>query len=191
MKLPNKFRSILITVLFFVATMPGFAALEDLAKAEVAQILIARAWAKDDPNALPWPWADSKPVARLQIESLDLDTLVLDGGNGHAMAFGPGMTEASASVGSPGVTLFSAHRDTHFRELEHVSVGTEIKVQDVNRDWHYYRVSEINIIDDTEQVMLNDTVVPTLVLSTCYPFDVLIMNSTKRMLVSAEWLRTG
>ena len=179
----------LIHVLLLLALTPGVEAGYDLLKAELAQVLISRAWVSGDDNSKPWPWADTVPVARLQIESLNLDTLVLGGGNGHAMAFGPGMSGASAGLGNSGVTLISAHRDTHFSALENVSVGVEIKAQGKDRRWHYYVVSEINIIDDSRQMLLADTPGPTLVLSTCYPFDVLVMNSTKRMLVSAQWVR--
>lgn len=51
-------------------------------KAELASVLIHRAWVKTaaqgTPHA-PWPWADTHPVARLCIPRLGYDEIVLEG----------------------------------------------------------------------------------------------------------------
>jgi len=85
-------RSSILTVLFAVALFPAAKAGYWLAKAEVAQVLIKRAWINGAPDARPWPWADTQTVARLQIKQHNIDALVLGGGNDHALAFGPGLT---------------------------------------------------------------------------------------------------
>src|SRR3546814_16603287 len=62
------------------------------AKAQLAQILLGRAFntglAAGEPRR-PWPWADTKPLARLTFERLHTRQIVLAGGSGQAMAFGP------------------------------------------------------------------------------------------------------
>ncbi len=178
-------RSSILALLFAVALFPAVKAGYWMAKAELAQVLIKRAWINGDPNALPWPWADTQPVARLQIKSHDIDALVLGGGNDHALAFGPGLTNASVAPGAPGITLIGAHRDTQFASLQHIEVGTEIRIQGEDRRWHNYKVRDLQIIDDATVSLQNNVDEPTLVLTTCYPFDPLVMHSTKRLLVTA------
>ena len=48
------------------------------AKAELAQVLLERAWEKTlagEARARPWPWADTWPVARLRIPSSGVDQI--------------------------------------------------------------------------------------------------------------------
>ena len=75
------------------------------AKAALAQVLLARAWAQSDHGRRiqrPWPWADMAPIARLSVPRLHQDLIVLDGDNGQALAFGPGWTPGSAGPASRG-----------------------------------------------------------------------------------------
>lgn len=63
------------------------------AKAWLAQVLLAEAWAAtlaDGTPHKPWPWADTAPVARLQVPALGVDQIVLAGVSGRSLAFGPG-----------------------------------------------------------------------------------------------------
>jgi hypothetical protein len=87
------------------------------AKAWLAPVLIERAWeeslAKSGPVP-PWPWADTWPVARLQVPAAGVNLLVLAGDSGNALAFGPGHARASAQPGQSGTVVIGGHRDTHF-----------------------------------------------------------------------------
>src|SRR5687767_10792327 len=63
------------------------------AKAIVAQILLDRAFARslaENTPVKPWSWADTWPVARIEMERIGLEAIVLKGGSGQALAFGPG-----------------------------------------------------------------------------------------------------
>ena len=101
------------------------------AKALLAQVLLERAFAatiatgRDDK---PWSWADTWPVARIEVKRLDASAIVLAGSSGQALAFGPGHVELTADAGERGVAVYSAHRDTHFRFLKDVRIGDEIAV---------------------------------------------------------------
>ncbi len=69
-------------------------------KAWLAQLLIARAWAEaGDAGAAPppWPWADTRPVARLLVPELGIDQIVLAGASGRTLAFGPGHLDGTAT----------------------------------------------------------------------------------------------
>ena len=53
------------------------------AKAALAQVLLRDAFEQamsTGATVLPWPWADTHPVARLTVRSLDVDQIVLAGG---------------------------------------------------------------------------------------------------------------
>ena len=87
------------------------------AKAWLAQILLEQAWNKiqqGETQVKPWPWADTWPVARLQVPSLNIDLFILAGDSARNLAFGPGHNFASAQPGEVGNSIISAHRDTHF-----------------------------------------------------------------------------
>ena len=51
------------------------------------------------------------------------DLIVLAGGSGRTLAFGPGHLSASAMPGQVGNMIIAGHRDTHFQFLQKVEVG--------------------------------------------------------------------
>jgi hypothetical protein len=70
------------------------------AKAWVAQELMQRAWRRaenGDERPAPWPWADTWPVAKLSAKGGDIELIVLAGGSGRTLAFGPGHLSAAIS----------------------------------------------------------------------------------------------
>ena len=90
------------------------------AKAWLAQELMQRAWDRasaGEERVAPWPWADTWPVARLTAEARGVDLIVLAGGSGRTLAFGPGHLSASAMPGDIGNAVIGGHRDTHFQFL--------------------------------------------------------------------------
>jgi len=92
------------------------------AKALVAQVLLDRAFDKTIATGQatkPWSWADTWPVARIEVKRLHARAIVLAGSSGQALAFGPGHVERTADAGERGVAIYSAHRDTHFAFLQH------------------------------------------------------------------------
>ncbi|UFZ02821.1 class GN sortase [Bradyrhizobium ontarionense] len=155
------------------------------AKAIVAQVLLDRAFSQTIATGhpvKPWSWADTAPVARIEIKRLGVSTIALDGSSGQALAFGAGHVEGSAEPGQPGIAVYSAHRDTHFRFLRDVRIGDEIDV--VRRDGKAFRYRA-----DAAQVVRYDasgidpvTQDSELVLSTCWPFDALIPGPERYVL---------
>jgi sortase A len=85
----------------------------------------------------PWSWADTWPVARIEVKRLHASTIVLAGSSGQALAFGPGHVERTPDAGERGVAVYSAHRDTHFAFLKNVTIGDEIDV--TRRDGRAFR----------------------------------------------------
>jgi sortase A len=159
------------------------------AKALLAQHLIASAWdqARDGGAARrPWPWADMRPVARLQVPSRGVDLYVLDNASLRALAFGPAHVGGTAAPGSNGNAVVVAHRDTHFRFLERIEVGDEIDVEAAQGRKIRYRVSEVTVMDKNEARVMDEAGAPQLTLITCYPFDAVRPGTSLRYVVVAE-----
>jgi sortase A len=73
------------------------------AKALLAQVLLERAFEKTiatGRETKPWSWADTWPVARIEVKRLHASTIVLAGSSGQALAFGPGHIERTATPAS-------------------------------------------------------------------------------------------
>ena len=146
------------------------------AKAVVAQVLLERAFAETIATGRPvkpWSWADTVPVARIEVKRLGVSTIALAGASGQSLAFGAGHVEQSAEPGEPGVAVYSGHRDTHFRFLRDVKIGDDIDV--VTRDGRTlrYRADATGVVRFDASGIDPVTDGSELVLSTCWPFDAL------------------
>ena len=159
------------------------------AKAQVAQVLLARAWNETRRGGRvvkPWPWADTWPIARLTVPRLGVEEIVLAGGSGQSMAFGPGHLSRSAAPGSAGNVALAGHRDTHFRFLRDLEKGDEIRLEAADRKVRRYRVTETAVVDFRNRRPLAPSPVPALTLITCYPFDAIVPGGPLRYVVRAE-----
>ena len=155
------------------------------AKALLAQLLLERAF--DETIATgratkPWSWADTWPVARIEVKRLHASAIVLAGSSGQALAFGPGHVELTPEAGERGVAVYSAHRDTHFRFLKNVAVGDEIAVTRGDGKQFRFRADATSIVrfDNSGIDPLTDRY--ELVLSTCWPFDALTPSPERYLL---------
>jgi sortase A len=159
------------------------------AKAWLAPLLIERAWSESlrrgGAPVTPWPWADTWPVARLQVPVKDIDLLVLAGDSGNALAFGPGHALASAMLGSAGLAVIGGHRDTHFAFLRHLAHGQRLLLELPDGSKHEYRVDSSSIVDTRREQLPPATADEALLLVTCYPFDTLFANGPLRLVVRA------
>ncbi|MBL1320655.1 MAG: class GN sortase [Methylophaga sp.] len=161
-----------------------------LAKAELAQWLIASAWAESTTNERaqikPWPWADTWPVARLEMPRHDIDQYVLAGTSGASLAFGPGHIFASAAPTQQGNTVIAAHRDTHFSFLEQVKVGEKISVTNIEGEAREYVIQDMRVVDKEDVAWINTNNNPyQLTLVTCYPFNAITTGGRLRYVVRA------
>lgn len=151
------------------------------AKAEVAQILLDRAFASSlaigEPQK-PWPWADMVPLARIEAERLGVSEVVLSGASGEAMAFGP--TEIPGPPG--GVRVLAGHRDTHFRFLRDVREGDVLVLHDVGGTVTRYRVFGFTTVRWDRFAYPVSPARPLLALATCYPFDAESQGALRRVI---------
>ena len=161
------------------------------AKAWLAQELMQRAWRRGTSGIeqpVPWPWADTWPVARLTAKSGEVELIVLAGGSGRTLAFGPGHLSASSLPGEMGNTVIAGHRDTHFSFLRKVEVGESLLLETVSGSKHLYKVVGIDVVDSRHGSLQLDTDEPFLSLVTCYPFETLAPGGPLRYVVTAKML---
>src|SRR5689334_7898549 len=119
-------------LLLFAGTSLTARALYLHAKAELAGILIRRAWEQRIQSGTatpPWPWADTYPIARLEIPRLRYDEIVLEGATPRTLAFGPARLLSGAEVGGPGNLVVAGHRTSWFRPLEAIRQGDAINIE--------------------------------------------------------------
>ena len=155
------------------------------AKALLAQVLLERAFTETiatGRETKPWSWADTWPVARIEVKRLHASAVVLAGSSGQALAFGPGHVELTPDAGERGTAVYSAHRDTHFRFLRDVVVGDEIDVTRSDGRMFRYRADASSVVrfDASGINPLSDGY--ELVLSTCWPFDALTPGPDRYLL---------
>jgi sortase A len=168
------------------------------AKAELAGILVRRAWEQSVQSGrtqAPWPRADTHPVARIRIPRLGYDEIVLEGASPRTLAFGPAHLLNGTGLGEPGNLVLAGHRTSWFRPLEGIAQGDSIQIQwfDGHRGGLHertYTVNKISVVDPQDTALLAPTPEDELTLITCYPFG-RGPRSPQRFIVRASPLGSG
>lgn len=158
-------------------------------KAQLAQILLERAWQRalaGDRNVRPWPWADTQPVARLRASVQHSDLIVLDGASGRSLAFGPAHVSGTALPGDSGSSVIAGHRDTHFQFLGELRPGDPLEIQRLDGVSVRYEVTESRVIDSRVRRIPLDDGSNSLTLVTCFPFDAVRPGGPLRFEVTAQ-----
>ncbi|MEO0413138.1 MAG: class GN sortase [Pseudomonadota bacterium] len=189
-----RLRTPLLATAFVAASILGGALLSEglwiKGKAEVAQFLLERAWAKTrigDSGVKPWPWADMVPAYELRVPRLGASAIVLNTASGEALAFAPGWMPSTARPGEPGLALIAAHRDTHFAFLKDVSEGDKIVVRNAQGAEARFEVAAARIVSAARSGLNRDMQGTWLALSTCWPFGA-VTQSDQRYVVLARAL---
>jgi sortase A len=125
-----------------------------------------------EPTSLPADGIE-KPrppfVARLEIPSVELTALVVDGVDDVTLRRAVGRIPSSARPGESGNVALAGHRDTDFRGLRHLKRGDLVELR--TGDGKYaYEVEWIRIVGPDRVDVLKAGSYPTLTLVTCYPF---------------------
>ncbi len=159
------------------------------AKAVVGQVLLERAWVQSiqqKTHQKPWPWADTWPVAKLNVPKLEKSLVVLEGVSGEAMAFGPGRLTTPLPEPDDGVLVIGGHRDSHLQFLQFMENGDELSVENQQGDTTHYRVTRSFVADSSSQHLMVSTNSNALILITCYPFNALQTGGPKRFVLVAQ-----
>ncbi len=159
-------------------------------KAETAQWLLESAWQQSQQknNNLPikpWSWADTWPVLRLELPSLQLSSIVLKDTSGQSLAFGPGLMTPDILPGERGNSFIAAHRDTHFEQLIELKTDELITVTNRSGEILTFKIDKIQTVDSRIEQPITETQENRITLVTCYSSDNNQANTPYRYLVSA------
>ena len=182
----------LISGLLFAASLILFGnSIYIYAKAQLAQVLLERAFSQTLLTGKPlkaWSWADTYPVARIAVDRIGAEAIVLQGASGESLAFGPALLNETARPGERGTSVMAAHRDTHFAFLQNVKLGDLITVTRDDGLLFTYRTTSMRVVEASNSGIDRHAQGFHLVLSTCYPFNA-ITHGAQRYLVEAELVK--
>lgn len=147
-------------------------------------------------ETVPYPFAipeDGQAVVQLQIPSIGVDYIVVEGVAVNDLKKGPGRFAESVLPGQLGNAAIAGHRTTHgapFYKLDHLDAGDTIVITyppigDQPGPQFTYVVTETDIVSPKDYAAVVPTTDPTkatLVLVTCHP----IRTASQRMVVHAE-----
>ncbi len=181
MNISSKLSALLITIALLLIINGSYIQ----AKAWLSQKLIANSFNKQMENSFitkPWPWADTHAIAK--VERNNTVSYVLAGANMRNLAFGPAHMAVTPLPGEHGNSVIVGHRDTHFSFLENVLVGEKLYITTAKGRTEY-RVEETMIINESDLAVVQSLPYTALTLITCYPFNSIEPNPTKRYVVRA------
>ncbi len=134
-------------------------------------------------------------LGRLEIPSLDLSVMLLDGTDDETLDRAVGHIEGTALPGRPGNLGIAGHRDGFFRGLRHLELGDELMLTTLDGVAHY-QVVEFSIVDPDRVDVLLPGDGTSMTLVTCYPFYY-VGDAPQRFIVRADqrsfaaWKDTG
>ena len=156
------------------------------AKAMLAKRLIASSFDRhlqDSRPHRPWSWADTWPIARLEVERLGLTRHVLAGASGSSLAFGLGHVDGTAPPNGSGNSVVAGHRDTWSSFLRELRPGDIIRLR-TPESRRAFRVERLAITTANDASILAQTLDDRLTLVTCYPFDGLLRSPWRYVVIS-------
>jgi len=111
------------------------------------------------------------PVAEIQIPSIGLDQIVVEGTGEAQLELGPGHYVGTPLPGQAGNVGIAGHRTTWghpFYNLDGVKVGDPIILRTPQGSFTY-TMTRLFVVDPSDVAVLNSTAVPSLTLTTCNP----------------------
>ena len=108
-------------------------------------------------------------VGRLEIPRIGVSAVVFEGTDAKTLGRGIGHLAHSALPGQQGNIVLAAHRDTFFRQLQHIRRRDVIQVVTPGGK-RQYTVESTAVVSPEDTKSLEATPQPVLTLITCYPF---------------------
>lgn len=122
--------------------------------------------AEDVAEASPSP---GSLIGLVEVPDLGISAPVLEGADAATLFRGAGHIPETALPGTPGNAAIAAHRDSHFRALEHIARHDRIVFRGPAGDYRY-EVDDIRLAAPDDLSVLDDRGRASLTLITCYPF---------------------
>ena len=108
---------------------------------------------------------------KIEIPAIDLKGIIYEGTEKPILKNGPGHIVGTAMPGRIGTCAISGHRTTYgapFNKLDELSPGEEIVIE-TNYGEFTYILSELKIVEPTDVYILEPTLYPSLILTSCHP----------------------
>jgi sortase A len=125
-------------------------------------------------------------IGRMEIPSLDLSVIVLEGTDERDLLLGAGHVSSTSLPHEAGNVAIAGHRDTFFRPLQRIRKGNIITLT-THQGSYRYVVETIQIAEPTQTEVLESGLQPTLTLITCHPFS-FVGPAPERLVVRARRL---
>ncbi|HEX2521401.1 MAG TPA: class D sortase [Terriglobia bacterium] len=109
-------------------------------------------------------------VGRFEVPRLQLSYVVLEGTQSRTLDKSIGHVEGTADIGESGNIGIAGHRNTHFRKLEWIRRGDEIKLSSKTAEF-CYRVEWVRLFKPGDSEVLDPSHGPALTLVSCFPFE--------------------
>ena len=120
----------------------------------------------------PIPTPGPEQARRIVIPKSLVDHPIVQGDSDEQLKKGVGQHIGSATPGTAGNLVLTAHNDIHgeiFRHLDKLQVGDEITVYTSSREFVYVVQSQ-RIVEPTDVDVMAPTRKPTITLISCYPY---------------------
>lgn len=127
-------------------------------------------------------------MGRLEIPSLDLSVMLVQGTDDWTLNSAVGHIEGTALPGQSGNMGIAGHRDGFFRPLKDITKNDTITLTTLAGRFTY-RVNGIKIVKPKDVEVLSPTTKPTMTLVTCYPFHY-VGDAPKRYVVTADLVKS-
>jgi len=116
--------------------------------------------------------ATGSPIGKLTIPSVGISAIVLEGADSGTLNVAPGHIPGTAFPRDSGNVGIAGHRDTFFRNLEHIQAGDSITLTTREGDYEY-KVDSMEVVDPTSVEVLAPSTDSILTLVTGYPFHII------------------
>lgn len=128
-------------------------------------------------------------LTRVSIPKINLDLIVVEGTNRHALLMGPGHLKGTPAPGDPGNAVISAHRDTFFRHIYELNKGDLIEVSRGGQTYTF-EVTGKKIVQPSDLSVVKNSSQTRLTLITCYP-TYYVGPAPERLVVFSKLLPQG
>jgi sortase A len=125
----------------------------------------------------------SVPLAVLRMDKFRIRVPVFEGTDQLTLNRGTGWIVGTARPGEIGNIGIAGHRDGSFRALKDIAIGDPIELSTTGAK-ATYAVDQIEIVDPTNVRVLLPRRLPSITLTTCYPFY-FIGDAPQRFIVHA------
>lgn len=109
------------------------------------------------------------PVGQLEIPKLKVSLPIIEAANPDQLAKGVGHFHESVLPGKRDNCILSGHRDTVFRHLGELNIGDNV-ITKTDAGTFVYSIKKIRVVNNSDRTVIVPTRLPTLTLTTCYPF---------------------